>query len=60
MVIGGAVVGTGAVAVGSVALTRVRRGAAQGQGMAIAGVVTGIIGVFVSIAAVVAFLTLDA
>lgn len=60
MVIGGVPVGLGAAIVGSVALVHMRRGAARGRGMVIAGIATGVIGVLLSGAAFAGFLLLGA
>ena len=49
-VIGGILLGLIAVVLGIVALSRVKRGLAAGRGMAIAGIVTGILGTVLAIA----------
>ena len=49
-VIGGILLGIVAVVLGIVALSRVRKGLAAGRGMAIAGIVTGILGAVLAVA----------
>ena len=49
-VIGGILLGTVAVVLGIVALSRIKRGLGAGRGMAITGIVTGILGTVLAIA----------
>ena len=49
-VIGGILLGAVAVILGFVALARVKRGLAAGRGLAIAGIITGILGTVLAIA----------
>jgi hypothetical protein len=52
-IIGGVLLGLGAVIVGLVALTRIKQGRAQGRAMAVIGIVAAVIGLLVAIGLIV-------
>jgi hypothetical protein len=52
-VIGGVLLGLGAIVVGLIALIRIKQGRAGGRGMAIGGIVTGAIGLLVAIVVII-------
>jgi O-antigen ligase len=52
-IIGGVLLGLGAIIVGLIALTRIRQGRGQGRAMAVIGIVTAVIGLLVAIGVIV-------